>query len=123
MARELAAPEGLVVVEAQLHRGEAVMAGRGVTGELTGEAAFTTEAATWAAKFEPPEEQTGTPLAAFGGVISLIPNAAAVVQALEVVGLRNVRRLEAADQDNVQYQRVDRGVFVGHAPEDLVQGR
>jgi tRNA (mo5U34)-methyltransferase len=115
LAGALATPGGLVVVEAQLHRGGPVQAGRGVTGE-TGEPAFTEEAATWAAKFEPLHEQEGTPLAAYGGVISLIPNAAAVVQALEVIGLERVHRLEAGKDHNLQYRLGDRGVFVGYAP-------
>lgn len=116
VAAALTAPGGLVVVEAQLHQGGPVRAGRGVTGEHTGEPAFTTEPAVWAAKYESPEEQENTPLAAYGGVISLIPNEPAVRQALNVIGLLDARRVEPDAADNVQYRAVDRAVFTARAP-------
>jgi hypothetical protein len=47
-------------------------------------------------------------------VISLIPNRAALFQAMEVAGLENVRVLEPAADHNIQYRRADRSVFVGY---------
>jgi tRNA (mo5U34)-methyltransferase len=88
---------------------EPIRFGWGVAGS------FEEEAASWAARFESPEEQEHQPLAAHGGVISLIPNAAAVEQGMAVAGFRDVRRLSATAGHNVQYVEGDRGVFVGRA--------
>jgi hypothetical protein len=69
------------------------------------------------AKLEPQDVQETTPLAAYGGVVSLIPNRAAVEQALHAVGFEGVRIAPASGDDlNQQYRRGDRGVFVGWAP-------
>jgi tRNA (mo5U34)-methyltransferase len=111
VARALAKPGGLVVVEAQLTRQDApIQVGWGITSEYSG------EAASWAARFEEPEVQENTPLAAYGGVISLIPNRAALIQAMEVVGLTRIAALPAAPHHNSQYRTGDRAVVVGWAP-------
>ena len=101
---------GVCVVESQLTRQDApIRTGWGITDE------FTEERAGWAARHEDPEEQEHQPLAAYGGVISLIPNEAAVVQAMRVAGFQRVERLEPAPSHNRQYRERDRGVFVGYA--------
>lgn len=117
VAAGLAAPGALIVVESQLHRGGPVKTGWGMTDERTGESILITEAASWVAKFEPLDVQDTTPLAAYGGVVSLIPNRAALEQALHAVGFEGVRIAAASGDDlNQQYRRGDRGVFVGWAP-------
>src|SRR6202035_934431 len=74
---------GLCVVEAQVTEQNApITSGVGVTDE------YEQLDASWAAKFEP--AQDFHPIASHGGVISLIPNLAALVQAMEVVGFRDV---------------------------------
>jgi SAM-dependent methyltransferase len=106
------AARGAVVVESQLtaHR-EALRVGWGETGvykEVPGH---------WAAILEPAEEQAaeGNLLSSFGGVLSLVPNAPALVQAMEVIGLRDVRMLDVPDHLNPQYVNGDRGIAAGYA--------
>ena len=74
---------------------------------------FESEPASWAARHEAPEQQQHQPLAAYGGVISLIPNEAAVLQAMTVAGFQHVRRLTPNESHNQQYRAGNRGVFVG----------
>jgi hypothetical protein len=68
----------------------------------------------WAARYEPDPEQEHNLLASYGGVLSLIPNAAALVQAMQVGGLREVRMLPAAETHNPQYRGGHRGIAVGY---------
>ena len=103
---------GAVVVEAQLTaHDDPISVGWGETG------VFKEARAHWAAIFEPAEEQEddGNLLSSFGGVISLVPNRAALLQALEVAGCRDVRMLDAPTHLNRQYVEGHRGVPVGWA--------
>lgn len=101
---------GVCVLETQLTRQEEpIRTGWGIPDE------FTDEPASWAARFEAPEEQDTQPLAAFGGVISLIPNRAAAEQAMTVAGFSDVEALVAGAGDDPQYLSGDRGVFAGRA--------
>jgi tRNA (mo5U34)-methyltransferase len=110
VAVSLARPGALVVVDSQLTRQhEPVVHSDGVAEHVYG------EDASWAARLEPAEEQEGTPLAAYGGVVSLIPNSAALVQAMEVAGLERVRILDAPGNAHPEYARGDRAVAVGWA--------
>jgi tRNA (mo5U34)-methyltransferase len=102
--------QGVCLLETQLTRQEApIRTGWGIPDE------FTDEPASWAARFEAPEEQDTQPLAAFGGVISLIPNRAAVLQAMAVAGFTGVEALPAGAGHDPQYLSGDRGVFAGRA--------
>src|SRR4051794_12444564 len=108
VAASLAKPGALVVVESQLTRQvEPIEHGWGVTGWVLH------EPASWAAKRESAEEQEHTPLAAFGGVISLVPNRAALLQSLEVAGVEGATVLDAAPDQNPQYVAGDRVVVAG----------
>lgn len=101
---------GVCLLETQLTRQAApIRTGWGIPDE------FTDEPASWAARFEAPEEQDTQPLAAFGGVISLIPNRAAVEQAMTVAGFSGVEAIAASGGHDPQYLGGDRGVFAGHA--------
>jgi SAM-dependent methyltransferase len=103
---------GIVVVESQLTaHNEDIRLGWGETG------VFRPAAGHWATVLEPAEEQhdDGNPLASFGGVLSLVPNRAALVQALEIVGFRDVRMLEAPAGLNAQYVEGHRGIAAGRA--------
>lgn len=99
---------GLCVVEAQVtEQNTPISSGVGVTDE------YEQLDASWAAKFEP--AQDSHPIASHGGVISLIPNLAALVQAMEVVGFRDVRVLKASSGHNRQYVEGQRRMVIGHA--------
>jgi tRNA (mo5U34)-methyltransferase len=107
VARELT--DGLVVVESQLTSQEAAMkVGWGQVG------LFKDVDTHWASVLEPATEQAdeGNPLASFGGVLSLVPNRAALLQALEVVGFRERRMLAAPPRADPQYVEGHRGVAV-----------
>jgi tRNA (mo5U34)-methyltransferase len=107
VARDLT--RGVCLVESQLTRQrDPIRTGWGVSDE------FHEEPASWAAKYEDPDEQEHQPLAAYGGVISLIPNEAAVLQAMDVVGFERVERLEARAAHNPQYRGGDRALFAGY---------
>jgi hypothetical protein len=107
VARELT--RDLCAIESQLTRqADPIETGWGIAGE------FWHEAASWAARVEPPDEQETQPLAAFGGVVSMIPNEAAVLQAMRVAGLRGSIRLSPQPDHNCQYVDGDRGVFIGY---------
>ena len=71
----------------------------------------------WAAVVEPAEEQVdeGNPLASFGGVVSLVPNRAALVEGMEVAGFRDVRMLDAPTGSSAQYVEGHRGIAAGRA--------
>jgi len=99
---------GLCVIEAQVTEQNApITSGVGVTDQ------YEQLDASWAAKFEP--AQDFHPIASHGGVISLIPNLAALVQAMEVVGFRDVVVLEASSGHNRQYVQGQRRMVVGYA--------
>jgi hypothetical protein len=101
--------DGVSIVETQLtQQTEPIRHGWGVADH------FEIEPASWAARHEPPHEQETQPLAAFGGVISLIPNEAAVVQAMQVAGFARVERLPTVEGQNKQYVEGDRAVFAGY---------
>lgn len=86
----------LCVVEAQLTEQHApIRHGWGVTDE------FEAEPASWAAPLEPGQETH--PIASHGGAISLIPNRAALLQALEAAGFRRVEPLPVPTGLNRQY--------------------
>jgi tRNA (mo5U34)-methyltransferase len=101
---------GTVVVESQLTAQQApIPVGWGQTG------VFKEAPEHWAAILEPAAEQEdeGNLLSSFGGVLSLVPNRAALVQALEVVGLADVRMLDAPAHLNEQYVEGHRAIAVG----------
>jgi hypothetical protein len=86
----------LCVVEAQLTEQNApIRHGWGVSDE------FEAEPASWAARFEPGQDTH--PIASHGGVISLIPNRAALLQALEAAGFRRLELLPVPTGLNRQY--------------------
>jgi hypothetical protein len=66
---------------------------------------------------EPAEQQEdeGNPLASFGGVVSLVPNRAALLEAMEVAGFRDVLMLDAPGGANPQYVEGHRGIAAGRA--------
>lgn len=107
VARRLVAPGGLCVVESQLTRQhEPVVHGWGARDHLQrAEGSF-------ALLYEDEPENL---LASAGGLISLIPNAAALELAMRVAGFVDLRWLEAASHHNPQYRLRDRGIVVGHA--------
>jgi tRNA (mo5U34)-methyltransferase len=103
---------GTVVVETQLTAHDApITYGWGETD------VFREAPGHWASVVEPAEEQQpeGNLLSSYGGVVSLVPNRAALVEALEVVGYRDVRVLPAADGANRQYTDGHRAIAVGRA--------
>jgi tRNA (mo5U34)-methyltransferase len=107
-----AVTRGTAVVESQLtaHH-EPIRLGWGETG------VFRETPAHWAAVLEPSEEQVdeGNPLASFGGVVSLVPNRAALVEGMQVAGFHDVRMLDAPAGSNQQYVEGHRGIAAGRA--------
>ena len=101
---------GTVVVETQLTASDApITYGWGETD------IFREAQGHWASVVEPAEEQEpeGNLLSSFGGVVSLVPNRAALVEALGVVGYRDVRVLPAPEHANRQYTDGHRAIAVG----------
>jgi tRNA (mo5U34)-methyltransferase len=101
---------GTAVVESQLTAYEQpIQLGWGATG------AFRAAPGHWASVLEPTEEQQdeGNPLASFGGVVSLVPNRAALLEGMSVAGFRDVRMLDAPAHLNAQYVEGHRGIAVG----------
>ena len=110
MARALT--RGTAVVESQLTaHDEPIRLGWGETG------VFRERPATGRPCSSRPSSSTmtGNPLASFGGVVSLVPNRAALLEAMEVAGFRDVRMLDAPAQANAQYVEGDRGIAAGRA--------
>ena len=108
VARALA--RGTAVVESQLTaHDEPIRYGWGETG------VFRSAPGHWAAFVEPADQQRddGNPLASFGGIVSLIPNRTALLEAMEVAGMRDVRMLDAPAHLNPQYVEGHRGIAVG----------
>ena len=108
-SRERTAPGGLCVVESQLTRQSApIVHGWGSTGHLE-------EAdGSFAVRLE--LDQDSNTLASAGGVVSLVPNRAALALAMSAAGLDDVRFLEPRRGQNAQYVEGDRAIAVGRAP-------
>jgi tRNA (mo5U34)-methyltransferase len=88
---------GVCIVESQLTEQVApIVHGWGRTGE------FLEQPASWASYFEPPQLQDSHPVAAHGGVVSFIPNRAALLQALTAAGFSRVEPL-VPSTGNAQY--------------------
>jgi SAM-dependent methyltransferase len=103
---------GTAVVESQLTaHDEPIRLGWGETG------VFRESPGHWATVLEPAEQQLddGNPLASFGGIVSLVPNRAALLEAMEVAGFHDVRMLDAHAQANAQYVEGHRGIAAGRA--------
>ncbi len=66
----------------------------------------------WAAHFEPSREQAENRLASYGGVISLIPNRAALIEAMQVAGF-DVEVARPRPHHNAQYVAGHRAIVVG----------
>jgi tRNA (mo5U34)-methyltransferase len=99
----------LCVIESQLTEQNALIrSGVGVTDQ------FEELEASFGAKFEP--AQSDHPIASFGGVISLVPNRAALLLSMSVAGLRDVTLLPVPADGNAQYTGAHRGVAAGWAP-------
>ena len=99
---------GTCIVESQLTaHDEPIRHGWGVSDH------FLEAPGHWAARFEPSEEQAENPLASHGGVSSLIPNRAALVEAMSVAGFRDVEVLAARPGHNAQYVDGHRAIVVG----------
>jgi tRNA (mo5U34)-methyltransferase len=108
-ARELTAPGGLCVVESQLTRqAEPILHGWGRPDHLE------SAPASFAARLE--HDQESNTLASAGGVVSLIPNRAALELAMAAAGFEDVRFLEARPGQDPQYVEGDRAIAVGRAP-------
>ena len=98
------------MVEAQLHRhDEPVRHGWGVSGQ------YLEQAASWVAYYEEPHLQEHNPIASFGGAVSLIPNRAALLQALTAAGFTKNEILPVPDAANRQYADGDRVVVAAYA--------
>lgn len=98
----------LCIVESQLTaHDEPIRHGWGVSDH------FLEAEGHWAARFEPAEEQAANPLASHGGIISLIPNRAALVEAMSVAGFRDVEVLAARPGHNAQYIDGHRAIVAG----------
>ena len=98
---------GVCIVESQLtEQVEPIRHGWGTTGE------FLEQDASWAAYFEPPQLQESHPIAAHGGVVSLIPNRAALLQAMTAAGFGRVEPL-VPSSGNPQYVDGHRLVVAG----------
>ena len=110
VARSLTRPGGTVIVESQLTRqAEPIVHGWGVPDE------FETEPASFAARYEDDE---GDPLASYGGVVSLVPNRAALEYLMRAAGFDDGRWLEPPADAEPQYVAGDRGIFVARVPRD-----
>jgi len=98
---------GVCIVESQLTEQVApIRHGWGRSGH------FIEQEASWAAYHEPLQLQEGHPIAAHGGVISLIPNRAALLQAMGAAGFSRCEPLVPAT-GNQQYVGGHRLVVAG----------
>ncbi len=101
---------GVCVVESQLvEPHEPLRHGWGTTDKLM------TQEAAWAAYPEPAERQESSPTAAHGGVVSLIPNRAALIQAMRASGFERIECPVVPPTLNPQYVEGHRLVVVGRA--------
>jgi tRNA (mo5U34)-methyltransferase len=97
------------VVESQLHRHEQpITHGWGISGE------FLHQPASWAAYYEEPQLQEHSSIASYGGLISLVPNRAAVLQALTAAGFGEIRVPPVPEDGNQQYLDGDRLVVAAY---------
>ena len=105
-ARRLTAPGGVCIVESQLtEQREPIRYGGGLTDY------FLDAEASFAAIFE--AEQDSNPLASSGGVLSLVPNAAAFELMMRTAGFADVEWLSARPDLNPQYVHRHRGMLAG----------
>jgi SAM-dependent methyltransferase len=103
IARELT--RGVCVIESQLTRQTApIVHGWGESDR------YEDAPASFAARFE--ADQDANPLASAAGVISLIPNMAALQQAAEVAGFTRQELAEPASGSNSQFVARDRAVLL-----------
>ena len=99
---------GVCVVESQLtEQTEPVRHGWGESGK------FMEAEASWAAYLEEPHLQAGHPIASHGGVVSLIPNRAALEQAMRAAGFARVEAPPVPASSNPQYAEGHRLVLAG----------
>jgi tRNA (mo5U34)-methyltransferase len=94
---------GVCLVESQLTEQVApIRHGWGETGK------FMEQEASWASYYEEPHLQDGHPIASHGGVISLIPNRAALLEAVRAAGFSRCEPLvpETGNQQYVQGNRL-----------------
>jgi hypothetical protein len=114
--RAAALASGLCVIESQLTRqAEAIVHGWGATGE------YENAPASWAARME--ADQESNMLASAGGVVSLIPNRAALTQAVTAAGLVEVEFPEPSPGDNMQYRQGDRAVLLAWTRDRAARAR
>jgi tRNA (mo5U34)-methyltransferase len=102
-----ASSAGLCGVETQAARAPGGRHTWGTTGE------YISTRAAWLTCVERASDQELTTLASTDGVISLVPNEAALVEAMRTVGFVGVRVLDAPAAGNAQYRDGDRLVAVG----------
>ena len=100
---------GLCAVETQAARAAGGRHTWGTTRE------YVSTRAAWLTCVEPVTDQDLTTLASTDGVVSLVPNEPALVEAMTAVGFADVRVLEAPTNGNAQYADGDRLVAIGHA--------
>ena len=107
-----ACTRGTAVVESQLTaHNEPIRLGWGETDS------FRDAPGHWAAVVEPAAEQVdeGNLLASFGGIVSLVPNRAALLDAMAVAGFTGAEMLVAPPHLNPQYVQGHRGIAAGRA--------
>jgi SAM-dependent methyltransferase len=107
-----ACTRGTAVVESQLTaHNEPIRLGWGETD------VFREAPGHWASVVEPADQQAddGNPLASFGGVVSLVPNRAALLEAMAVAGFSGAEMLPAPPHLNAQYVQGHRGIAAGRA--------
>ena len=89
---------GVCVVESQLVEPHGPLRHTwGTSGE------YVEQEAAWAAWYEPAEAQEGWPIASHGGVVSLIPNRAAMLGGVSAAGFSRVEELPVPGRVNAQY--------------------
>lgn len=99
---------GCCLVETQLTEQVApIRHGWGQTGE------FLEREASWAAYREEPQLQEGSPIASHGGIISFVPNRAALFEAMTAAGFSRCEPL-TPETGNAQYVDGHRLVVVGY---------
>lgn len=99
---------GACIVETQLtEQVDPIRHGWGQAGE------FTEREASWAAYREEPQLQEGSPIASHGGVISFVPNRAALFEAMIAAGFSRCEPL-VPQTGNAQYVDGNRIVVVGY---------